>query len=185
MIIKGSITGETTYDSVILGYCPTMQPVAEKIADNNEYIVLVAQQSSAQVLQALHNNDIDVALIGRKARQDERLSANERILEEGYTLVTAKKKFIQEEELAGIKVHTALAQDIAEQLLPGSEIVLHPTTQEAVANGLAEAVLINWNEYNDQYALLVVMQGSQKAQRFRTPILYAKDQDLEHIRIRI
>jgi hypothetical protein len=182
---KGEITGDATIQQISLGYCPTMKAVAENIANNNQEIVLVQQHSSAQALQELNNKNIDVALIGRKAEQNEVQTTNEKVLGEGYTLVTNAKKFIQENNLESIKVHTAIAEDVARELLPNSEILFYSTTQDAVTNGLSEAVLIDWKDYKDEYELLVVMKGTQKVEDLRIPVLYSNNYDLEKLKVEI
>lgn len=183
LFFKSGLTGNATVETISLGYCPTMKPLAEKIANTNENILLVEQSSSAQALQELNNHKIDVALIGRKAEQNEIQSVNERMLGQGYTLVTNTKKFIQENELTNIKVHTAIEESIANQMLPTTEIIFYSTTQEAISQGLQEAVLIDWNEYKDEFELLVILNGMDKSDKFRIPILYSKSYDLERINV--
>ncbi len=183
LFFNGGLTENATVETISLGYCPTMKPIAERIANSNENIILLEQSSSAQALQKLSNNKIDVALIGRKAEQDEIQMVNEKMLGQGYTLVTDTKNFIQENELANIKVHTAIEENIAEQIIPDSEIMFYPTTQEAIAQGLQEAVLINWNDYKDEFELLVILKGMDKSERFRIPILYSKKYDLQEINV--
>ena len=43
---KGELTGNAAVEAISLGYCPTMNPFAEKIANNNENMHLVEQPSS-------------------------------------------------------------------------------------------------------------------------------------------
>lgn len=185
LFFKGGITGDATVQQVSVGYCPTMKLIAEKIANNNQDIVLVQQASSAKALQELNNQNIDIALIGRLAKQDEIGSVNEKMLGTGYTLVTNTKRFIQENDLSKIKVHTTIAKDIAKGILPESEIAFYSTMQEAITNGLSEAVLIDWNDYKDEYELLVVMNGAQKVERFRIPVLYSNNYDFEKLKMEI
>lgn len=185
LFFKGGITGDATVQQISVGYCPTMKLIAEKIANNNQDIVLVQQASSAKALQELNNQNIDIALIGRLAKQDEIGSVNEKMLGTGYTLVTNTKRFIQENDLSKIKVHTTIAKDIAKGILPESEIAFYSTMQEAITNGLSEAVLIDWNDYKDEYELLVVMNGAQKVERFRIPVLYSNNYDFEKLKMEI
>jgi hypothetical protein len=190
---KGALTANATEQNlnateqnlIMLGYCPTMQPIAEKIAKDNTNVILVVQPSSAQALQALKNAELDIALIGRIAKQSEIQSVNERMLGQGYTLVTDTKKFIQENELANIKVHTAIEENIAKQILPDSELFFYSTTQEAINQGLHQAVLIDWIDYEDEFELLVIMKGMQKHEDFRIPVLYSKDYNLSLMHVEI
>lgn len=185
LFFKGEMAEQANDETVRVAYCPTMKPFAEQIANTNKNVLLLEQSSSAQALQELKNQNIDVALIGRKAEQSEIQSVNERILKEGYTLITTTKTFIQEKELANINIHTAIAEDIAKQLLPYSEIQFYTTTQEAVHTGLQEAVLIDWKEYKEEYELLVVMKGTEKMVQFRIPVLYSNKYDLKKIKVEI
>lgn len=182
-LFNGGLTGNATVESVSLGYCPTMKQIAEKIANDDENIVLVEQGSSAQALQDLNNQKIDVVLIGRKAEQNEIQSVNERMLGQGHTLVTSSKKFIQESELANIKVYTAVEENIAKKMLPNTEIIFFSTAQEAINKGLHEAVLIDWKDYKDEFELLVILKGIEKSEKFRIPVLYSKNYDLETINV--
>jgi hypothetical protein len=190
---KGALTANATEQNlnateqnlIMLGYCPTMQPIAEKIAKDNTNVILVVQPSSAQALQALKNAELDIALIGRIAKQSEIQSVNERMLGQGYTLVTDTKKFIQENELTNIKVHTAIEENIAKQILPDSEFFFYSTTQEAINQGLHQAVLIDWIDYEDEFELLVIMKGMQKHEDFRIPVLYSKDYNLSLMHVEI
>lgn len=182
LFLSGVSSKKATPKIVRLGYCPTMKPIAEKIAENNENIVLVKQPNSAQTLQALSVN-IDIALIGRMAKGREIQSTNRKMLGKGYTLVTDVKRFVQENELSEIKIHTAIEENIAKQMLPNSELIFYKTTQEAISQGLGETVLIDWNDYEDEYELLVVMKGMKKVEKFRIPVLYSENYNLEELRV--
>ena len=46
------------------------------------------------------------------------------------------------------------------------------STKEAINEGLNDAVLISWDEYDRDFELLTPMRGNQKAAQFRSPIIY-------------
>ena len=117
------------------------------------------------------------------AKQKEVRSTNKRVLNKGHTLVTNAKRFIQENELSKIKIHTAIEKNIAKQMLPNSELIFYEITQEAISQGLDEAVLIDWNDYEDKYELLVVMNDMKKVEKFRVPVLYSKGYNLEELKV--
>ena len=175
LFFNNEFIAKTTSDEIILGYCPTMESFAKQIVNNNKNIILVEKSSSAKALEELNNENIDFALIGRKAKQNEMLYANEMLLGEGYTLVTNTKRFIQKKELENMRIHTSISKEDVGTLLPNSKIIFYSTTQDAVNNGLSEAVLINWKEYKEDYELLVVLNETKKVKDFRIPILYSKN----------
>ena len=166
----GTITGAFFSEDIRLGYCPTMEPWAREYANNNN-VVLIRKGSTAEALNDLKNNRLDMALVGRLATTFERGSANETILRDGYTLVSNQRKIVQ--ELSLLTVHTAVDKTIAQEMLPLSKIIFYETTEEAIKFGLNENVLINWNDFNDNYQLVVVMDGNQKVEKFRIPVLYS------------
>ena len=65
-ILGPGITGYLTNPPLRMGYCQTMKGLAESIALKNNFI-LVSQSSSAEALNSLNNEIIDLALIGRLA----------------------------------------------------------------------------------------------------------------------
>lgn len=173
---------------LVVGYCPTMSIYASQLdAESYKFVLL---PSSAAVLEKLSNQEIDLALIGRRAKSFEKNSLwQELMIDPGYTLISTQTQIINELDLKEFTIHTALDARIAETLLPaGTEIIYYETAEEAIENGLLEVVeneersvlkkaaLIAWEEYEQDYELLVPMQGEQKAIQFRTPILYYLEQ---------
>ena len=165
---------------VRLGYCPTMTDVAKRVASVDKTIVLVGKSSSLEALDDLNRGEIDIALIGRLAKSSE-ISAKERILGKGHTLVGHDKKFIPRSGLDGLTVHTAVDADIARSLLPDSAIIFYNDTKTALREGMMDAALIDWDHFEDDYELIVVMDGVKKAEEFRIPVLYSKDINLEEM----
>jgi hypothetical protein len=165
-----------------LGYCPTMKEYAENIALNNPNIKILEIPSSELIFIGLEEGNLDIGLTGRLAKSTE-LNNPERIyLETGYTLITSTKRFIDKTDLKQIRVHTALKQGIAEELLPENTIIYYNNYNEALA-GINEAVLINWEDFKDNYELLVVMDGNIKVKDFRIPVLYSINYNLSRLNL--
>lgn len=159
-------------EEIRIGYCPTMQSVAEEF--DSEQVEPVGKSSSSEALNSLRKGEVDAVVIGRAAKNNEISDADEKFLEEeGYTLVTDKKTFVQRQELENMTIHTYLPERKANELLPGSDIVYHENKDEAIDEGPEDAVLIKWQDYKDE-ELLVVMNGREKDEAFRTPVLYSE-----------
>lgn len=162
---------------LILAYCPTMEPIAQEIAKENERIELMRKGSTLDVIASLEKQETDIALVGRIAKAHE-TQADHRLLGSGHTLVSKQKKFMQRHDLDTIIVHTSVAPEAAEALLPETEITYHPTLEEALKAGLKGTVLIDWRDFRDDMELVVIMEGDNKATEFRLPVLYSHAFDL-------
>ena len=183
--LKGQVTGMVVQEeNLLLGYCPSMESKAREISGLNQGIEILPQESTADVLNSLKTGEIDLALVGRIAKASELQDATQRRIGSGYTLIREKKMFILKEELELMVVHTALDSDIAESLLPGSEIIYHGSVEEAIQRGIGQAVLISWDNFREEMELLVVMDGKLKAKEFRIPVLYSLNYDLGQITTR-
>jgi hypothetical protein len=188
-ILNDSITGDFAETKIKLGYCPTMKNYSEQIAKKNtdKNIILIETRSSSDALYDLMNNKIDVAIIGRIAKQEEYKNnenkiANEKILGKGYTLVSNDKKFIQKYDLDKIRIHTSINESVARNLLPKSDITFHATTEDAIKKGISDAVLIDWKEYKEEFELVVIMDGINKEPSFRIPVIYSFKDDFYNIK---
>ena len=179
-MFKGSITGyfvaSETKENIVLGYCPTMEEHALKMAEKNWEILEF--QNSAIVLQNLNNNDIDIALIGRIARNNE---VNENIFEvrlrEGFTLISSQRGFVEKSQLQNLRIHTNQPEEIVREYLPDSEIIYYNSLEEALQNRLGEIVFIDWNDYNDN-ELIIPIENNKKIEEFRIPTLYFYEESL-------
>jgi hypothetical protein len=168
-----TITGAFGHEKIRLGYCPTMEPRAREYAQNHPNIVLIKQSSTAEALNNLKHEKIDQALVGRLATNNEKGSAHETILRQGYTLVSNQRKIVQKQQLNLFTVHTAVDKIIVEEMLPLSKIIYYNTTEDAIKHGLKEHVLIDWQDFKDNYQLVVVMDNYNKVEQFRIPVLYS------------
>ncbi len=177
MIVEPSLTGNVIFQNeqkIKIGYCPTMESNALEIFDGNNY-ELIRFSSASEVLSVLNNNQIDMGLIGRKAKEGELSSdVKETILESGYTLVSNNKEFINYSQLSGLEIYTYLPKEKVEILIPENKnTVYYESKQEAINKILeGEVVLILWEDWQDDFELLVVMDNNEKVKDFRGVFLY-------------
>ena len=186
IFIRGNITGMAVQeDKIILGYCPSMESTAQAISKENPNVEIIRKDSTINVLESLRSNEIDVALVGRIAKASELSDNKQRMLSSGYTLVSNTKRFIQKTELKSLTIHTSLNHDLAENILPESNIIYYDTIGEAIMQGMNQVILIDWKDYRDNMELVVVMDEELKDLTFRVPILYSIDYDLNNLRVEV
>ncbi len=159
---------------IILGYCPTMEPYALKISSNLPNIEILNLGSAANALAYQRDKISDVTLIGRRAKKREITDeTKELILKSGFTLVSNYRGMIEESNLKQINIHTAIKKDIAEKFYPNfPNWIFYDDKNTALLNGLSEAVLISWDDWIDDFELLIPMTDMGKSPQFRTPIIY-------------
>jgi hypothetical protein len=133
--------------------------------------------SAARVLMALENDDLDIGVIGRKAKARE-FSGYRKQLAPGFTLITTSKMMIDKDQLPGVEIHTNIEKSIIDnQFSELTNIRYHKTLDEALQNGLVQ--LINWDDWNDAFNLLIpVDQSYNKVRKYRTPFVFSKNQEL-------
>ncbi len=177
LIIKPSFMGKVVSsdneEKIKLGYCPTMGEEAEKIAKENNY-KLIKFGSASETLANLDNELIDKALIGRKAKKYELSEGIKEVtLESGYTLVSNKKSFIPYSQLDNQKIYTYLSTDIINELVPGNSQINY-LTKEKVSEKINQGkiALISWDDWKENFELIVVVSGNEKVQDFRGAFLY-------------
>jgi len=159
-----------------LGFCPTMQETATKIGNNNNFEV-VNLQSAARVLAALEKDEIEVGIVGRKAKARE-FSGFKKQLGLGYTLITSQKRMIDKNQLSEIEIHTHIKKEIIENEFSELEkIIYHETLEEALEKG--DVQLINWDDWNDNFNLFIpVDEYYNKVRKFRTPFVFSKNKEI-------
>jgi len=177
---------DQTYSSqpkIVLGYCPTMSAHAKTLAQNNPQIVLLEHEDSAQVLLNLKNSKINVALIGRVAKSWEVENVSSLKLSNGSTLIYPQKSFIPYSQLEQLTIHTYLPSSAARELFsPSQKLVFHSSLQSALSSASqAEPILINWDDYQDEFELMVPYDSQGKIKSFRIPILYSSTYNLTHL----
>ena len=57
--------------NIMIGYCPTMTPYAQELANNHQNLNVVQYPNSAAAMQALHAGKVHAILIGRAAWDNE------------------------------------------------------------------------------------------------------------------
>ena len=178
LILKHSLTGYSVYNSEVsekakLGYCPTMQNEAISLSQENDY-ELISFGSASEVLSALKNYQIDKALIGRKAERTEiNPNTKETVLKSGYTLVSNKKGFMDYSNLPSIEIYTYLSNEILSGLIPASSKIIYEIENEVIKKiSEGKIALIPWEDWNDEYELIVVINGNKKVKDFRGVFLY-------------
>ena len=155
-----------------IGYCPTMKKYLINLAKNNE-IELIDLGSARQVLHLLEKDEIDVGVIGRQAQKSEFKGVVKRI-GTGYTLITAMKSMIPNENLEMLEIHTYVSKEIIKQKYPYlKNVVYHNSLKEALSEGKIQ--LISWDEWDDEFKLLIPVDNfNNKNSDFRVPHFYSK-----------
>ena len=162
-------TGQAIREQKILGYCPTIQSEAMVLAEENNYIPKELS-SAAVVLQQLKSGQIDSALIGRKAYSYEISNEiSEKVLKSGFTLVSNQKSFISISQLNSSEIYVPEGFngfEFRRKIEYGSE-----ESRDLINQG--KIVLISWDDWQDNFELVVVMNGSEKVREFRGVFLYS------------
>jgi len=155
-----------------VSFCPTMKPFIQDLNFNKGTAFLDAG-SAANALYYLTAGEVDAVLIGRTAKKRElHDQVKEKRLGEGYTLVFNRKMGIEFQQLPGFTIHTYLPRSIAENILPDNKIIFHKSLEECLVDNLSEPVLIDWNDYQDEFELLIPLDNRGKVPVFRAPVLY-------------
>ena len=163
-----------------IGTCPTMLKYAEEISKKNN-LEIIPNGSAAEVLYNLNAGNLDIGIIGRKAKQVEFTGYEKRLKNVGYTLIYIEKAMVDYKRLGEIVVHTYLPEDVVKNNFPELEkVVYHNSLEESLNSG--EINLINWDDWKDGFDLLIpVDESGNKIEKFRTPILYSKSGNIEEI----
>jgi len=135
---------------------------------------LVNLSSAARVLYFLNTGEIDVGVIGRKAKKRE-FEGYEKVTGSGYTLIADAKRMILQDDVKNLRIDTTLPKEIVEKEFPELEnVVYHKTLQEALDNGKVQ--LISWDDWDNKFELLIpVDEFNNKIKKFRVPHLYSKN----------
>ena len=166
---------ELYFDEVyLLGYCPTMREAAYSLSSENGY-ELLELNSASEVLFGLRSGKIDKALIGRKAKLLEiNGDVNKEVLKSGYTLVSSKRGSIEYSLINELEIHTYVDREVASRLIQESEI--YYSDKDFVLEKIRQGniALIPWEDWDDEFELIVVTKGPKKAKEFRGEFLYMK-----------
>lgn len=165
------IKGEKQEQNLILGYCKTFERYAHALAQENN-LDLVIYGSSFDVLSNLKSGKIDYGVIGRRAYSYE---INEETLEiplkeYGFTLISSQKAFFEYSEIENLEVHTYLKnEEISDFFTFKPQITFHENIESALKG---ELVLIHWEDFKDDFQLVVPIEDDAKVEKFRNPMLY-------------
>jgi hypothetical protein len=157
-----------------LGYCPTIYQEAKKLSEDNNY-ALVEYESSSEVLNSLGRNEVDLGLIGRRAESRElSLDVKEKAIKSGYTLVSNQKSFIEYSDLNFVDIYTYIPKERVSQYLLDNSKIIYSNDKQRILQMINEGkiVLIPWEDWNDDFELVVVMEGDKKSKEFRGAFLY-------------
>ena len=165
--------------NITLGFCPTMKVFVNEIINTRSNVSAINLGSAARVLYALSNNDINVGLVGRRAKKSE-FSGYEQELnnKQGYTLVSAQKSFVREGDLKNLRVVTSIDKEIVETNFPQLQNVIFDNQLNDKLTE-SEVRLISWTEWNDDFNLLIPVDDfGNKMLAFRKPYLFSKNKEL-------
>ena len=167
-----------------IGFCPTMQPYVDSISSKVDEVEMIEYGSAAQVLSLLYNGDLDGVLIGRIASKFETDNETNFIrFKEGITLAFKTKYALPEEQLKQVDVMTYLKPEQVEHLKHFfNQIIYLETLDKCLEHNLEVPVLVDWNDFRDDFQLLIPMNNFGKTQEFRAPVLYYKNIDNEIIK---
>ncbi|MFW5785521.1 MAG: hypothetical protein ACOCW1_04980 [Chitinispirillaceae bacterium] len=162
---------------VLLGACPTMiRHYLPDTAGNVGYEV-IAFNNTMEVMAALQAGKIDIAYVGRPARESEGAGELKAFpLRTGWTLVGSSFRMIDESALERATVHTVADSLTIRHYLPsGVTIRRHDSVSAALDScGQDEAVFLSWDDYRETYPLVIVRNSDGKLPRFRNPTLYCR-----------
>lgn len=173
LIINNNKESNVILEKKYLGYCPTMKEYAINLSKENNYS-LIEFENAAQVLENLNNKKIDFGLIGRKAKN---IEINEdislEILKSGYTLINKDRNFIDVSNISNIEVFTYLSDKDVLNNFNYLNIIYFDQFQE-IYDLLKEdkVILISWDDWENDFELLVVYDGNLKFKDFRGSFLY-------------
>jgi len=158
-----------------IGYCPTMEKDLKKYIENKNF-ELINLGSARNVLSLLNKDEIDVGVIGRQAKKSEFEGVLKRI-GTGYTLITAIKSMISNEDLENLEIHTNISKEIVKQKYSYlKNIVYHNSLEDALSKGKIQ--LISWDDWNDNFELLIPVDNyNNKNPDFRVPHFYSKKEE--------
>lgn len=161
-----------------IGYCPTMQDEVIQISGKYSFVELIKYDSSAKAIQSLQAKEIDAVLVGRKPFSQE-ISSDLMFhqLKPGATLVSQKQGYILYEEISKITIHTSLAPEEADKMLPkGTHIIYYQDNDPPSTQGQNLLILKDWDQVENDDQLVIPVNGQgEKIRIFRTPfLLYPK-----------
>ncbi len=161
-------------ERIKIAFCPTMGVFMEELNSISE-IEQVPVPSAGQALFLLKSGAVDGTIIGRYAKRSELPRESEFVkLRGGQTLIYRQKTGIPVEALKDVQVITYLSPEGIHHLSGFFKSVEHlERLEECLKYGLEVPVIIDWNDYRDDFELLIpVNEMGEKILEFRAPVLY-------------
>lgn len=159
-------------EKLTLGYCPTMSDYAKAIKSDN--LDIIPFGSTFEILKNLRQEKIDIALVGRIAKENE-IAPNygEIQIGEGLTLITDSKRLIDISELHKIKIATYLSEEKIEMYKDDFlEVIYTENIDQALLSRDKNVILIDWKDFQDDFELLIPIKEGKKIEKYRIPVLY-------------
>jgi hypothetical protein len=159
-----------------MGYCPTMEPYVQSLAEAHQYVIPVLYDNSAAAMQALQTGTVQAILIGRTAWSHE-LTADLRLLlmADGLTLIVQQPGFIRYEDVPKIRILTHEDPAAVQSLIPiQTNVVFYEDFEQMISDmDASAAVLLRWSQVSPMDNLLIPVDPSGlKTPGFRSPHLY-------------
>ncbi len=157
-----------------ISYCPTMTPYIEKISSEIEGIKLLPASSAAEALYLLQTKYAQGIIIGRVAKKSEipdEIFAYR--LKDGKTLIYRQKVVVNIKNLKHVDVYTYLSRNSLKDVeILFRSVTFFDTLDECLRDDLETPVLVDWQDYRDEFELLIPVNESGKIPYFRAPIFY-------------
>lgn len=159
-----------------VGYCQTMTPYIQELADAHTNLTTVLYENSAAVMQAIHDGEVQGGMIGRAAWPHE-ISENLRLtrLIDGFMLIAPSPGFILYENLQWVPIMAHENEIEAPKVLPeGTQITTYPDYDQLFSawDGSA-AVMLRWSQMSPNFSLLIPVDSQgNKIIDFRSPHFY-------------
>ncbi len=170
-------------------YCPTMQPVVDKL-DLTEKIEFNLVGSSHEALQLLKLNKVDEVIIGRKARAEEiENETNEfQANPSAVTLAADRYQMVTADDLTSQVIVTSLPLETASEKFPDLKFVSAneaESSEAEAADNTSGLELVLWKDldYSSQDLAVILDESGQKVPSFRTPFVYYRQNKQNSIQI--
>jgi hypothetical protein len=159
-----------------MGYCPTMHPYVQSLAESHQNVIPVLYDNSAAAMQALQAGTVQAILIGRTAWAHE-LIADLRLLlmDDGLTLIVQQPGVICYEDVPKIRILTHEDPTAVQSLIPiHTNVVFYDDFEQMISDmDASAAVLLRWSQVSPTDNLLIPVDPSGlKTPDFRSPHLY-------------
>ena len=156
-----------------IAYCPTMAPYVQDFR-HIEGLDFFNMGSAAQAFMSYLSGQTDAVLVGRVANKREIDDKTvETRFKEGLTLVYRQKIGVDKDELKNITVLTYLDENRTAAFNDMfAKIERKPDIDACLEDDLQTPLLLDWQDFRDDFQLLIPMDQNGKVALFRAPVLY-------------